>query len=361
MSDKQSNNPTVSEVFESLIHNAIDFFKHSILEFEKDPKYSVIHFYTSVELFFKARLLTEHWALVLSDPKTANFKKFRQGDFGSVGLDETMQRLSGIAGENFDKQARDIFTKLRNHRNRLMHFYHGDYLSKDSQLLTEIAAEQCRGWYYLHRLLTIDWESQFKPYFEEINDLATLMKKQKEFLRVRFEFLHKKIEQEKAEGVTYVECPSCGFFASRVDLKDSILADAKCLVCEDEFSCLNITCPHCKQNAVIDSSTMCSHCKNPLPFWEIMEVLPKQLNEWAYCDNCRVDAMATIVKIDDEWLCLSCFTKYKNWEVSRCQWCGETVTGDTGTYYDPGCFMCAVHLMREAEEDDQRNSSGNDS
>ncbi|MBN1293095.1 MAG: hypothetical protein JXB48_14745, partial [Candidatus Latescibacteria bacterium] len=52
-----------------LIENAFDFFERSLDEFEDNPKYSVIHFYAAVELFLKARLMAEHWSLVvLRDP-----------------------------------------------------------------------------------------------------------------------------------------------------------------------------------------------------------------------------------------------------------------------------------------------------
>lgn len=51
------------EIFESVVSNAIDFMTKSISELKEHPKSSVIDFYSSIELFFKARLLKEHWAL----------------------------------------------------------------------------------------------------------------------------------------------------------------------------------------------------------------------------------------------------------------------------------------------------------
>ena len=46
----------MSERFDDVVRNAFDFLGRSIDELEKHPKYSVIHFYSAIELFVKARL-----------------------------------------------------------------------------------------------------------------------------------------------------------------------------------------------------------------------------------------------------------------------------------------------------------------
>ena len=53
-------------MFNRLVENAFDFLFKAISEIEGQPKYSVIHFYAAVELFVKARLMKEHWSLVIS-------------------------------------------------------------------------------------------------------------------------------------------------------------------------------------------------------------------------------------------------------------------------------------------------------
>ena len=64
-----------NEMFDSLVRNAIDFLKKSVDELEKSPKYSVIHFYTAIELFLKARLLAELWTLIITDVNKVKRKK----------------------------------------------------------------------------------------------------------------------------------------------------------------------------------------------------------------------------------------------------------------------------------------------
>ena len=64
--DLDPQEPKPSDLFDRLVDNALDFLNRSIADFEKSPKYSVIHFYTAVELFVKARLMAEHWSLVVA-------------------------------------------------------------------------------------------------------------------------------------------------------------------------------------------------------------------------------------------------------------------------------------------------------
>ncbi|HIP71183.1 MAG TPA: hypothetical protein EYH05_07285, partial [Anaerolineae bacterium] len=60
---------TPKDLLERLVENAMDFLSQSIEEFDGSPKYSVIHFHAAVELFLKARLMAEHWSLVVSKRK----------------------------------------------------------------------------------------------------------------------------------------------------------------------------------------------------------------------------------------------------------------------------------------------------
>jgi hypothetical protein len=76
------------DFFDSLVQNAIEFLKRSLKELEKGPKYSVIDFCTALELFLKARLFKEHWALVVAKIEDAKIQSFKSGDFQSVTVDK---------------------------------------------------------------------------------------------------------------------------------------------------------------------------------------------------------------------------------------------------------------------------------
>ena len=85
ISQKKQNK---EEMFDALVKNAIDFLDSSLDDLNKRPKNSIVDFYSSVELFLKARLMHEHWTLILSRPELANLDSFQVGDFHSVFLDD---------------------------------------------------------------------------------------------------------------------------------------------------------------------------------------------------------------------------------------------------------------------------------
>ena len=91
---------TKEELFDALVKNAIDFLDSSLDDLEIRPKNSIVDFYTSIELFLKARLMTEHWTLILSKPENANIDNFRIGDFHSIFLEEAIKRLKSILNEH---------------------------------------------------------------------------------------------------------------------------------------------------------------------------------------------------------------------------------------------------------------------
>src|SRR5437867_1497094 len=141
-------------MFDLLVKNAIDFLERAIAEIEERPKYSIINFFSAVELIFKARLMTEHWSLVIAKPENANLRKFKEGDFQSVNLDQTVARLKNISGENFTDHELRTFETLRKHRNKLVHFFHPASVENPDAVTLEVAVvELCRGWWFLHRLL----------------------------------------------------------------------------------------------------------------------------------------------------------------------------------------------------------------
>jgi Apea-like HEPN len=135
-----------SEIFDSLLKNAIDFLKNSVSEVKKKPKYSVIRFCSSIELLFKSRLLIEDWALVFPDPKKANREDLINGSFYSIGMGKLINRIECITEENFSKHEKEVFKKVRDRRNKIVHFFNSEYVEKPADnVIYDIVAEQCQA------------------------------------------------------------------------------------------------------------------------------------------------------------------------------------------------------------------------
>ena len=131
--------------FNLVVENAFDFFRKSLEEFDKEPKYSIIHFHAAVELIMKARLLWEHWTLIITRPETANLKSFRSGDFQSISIKDAKARLESIVQDGLNQAEYECFLRLSDHRNRMVHFYHPGNTGNKTEL-EKIVAEQCLAW-----------------------------------------------------------------------------------------------------------------------------------------------------------------------------------------------------------------------
>jgi len=155
-----------------------------VAELNERPKYSVIDFCSAIEVFLKARLLLEHWTLIIEKPERANPDEFRAGAAATVTMDQAISRLESIANEKISKEELACFRQIRDHRNRLVHFFDKRYVRKpDENTLYDLVAEQCKGWFYLHRLITKNWRAQFIRFLDKIDKLNELMHRQRAFLK----------------------------------------------------------------------------------------------------------------------------------------------------------------------------------
>ena len=345
---KVQKNMDTKEIFDSLVSNAIDFMTKSLQEIKEHPKSSVVNFFSSIELFFKARLLKEHWSLILKRPDKANISSFLEGEFQSIGINDTIKRLKNIAKESFSKDEVTCFEELRTHRNKLVHFFNPKYVEKpDDDTIYDIISEQCKGWFYLHRLLCSKWVDHFSDYKAKINDLNKLMQSHREFLRAKYEALQPAIAKDKDKGVCFLNCLSCGFESAREDELYDPLVEHECLVCGSYEKKLKIPCPNCDQNIYIDdyAEGSCDNCGYKVNLEYILEKYGPDTSTkdffteptLGYCHWCeRLEE--SVVYLGDELICLSCLEPHSS--MGQCEWCGSMSTGDlSGSYYS-GCTMC---------------------
>ncbi len=340
------------KTFDSLVKNAFDFLRSAVANLERDPKESVIKFYAAVELFLKARLLLEHWTLVCENPAKADLGEFLAGGSRSVSMDEAVGRLQRVARVPVSGAGADCFKALRDHRNRLMHFYHPAYSGPpDKAVIREVVAEQCRAWIHLHRWLTHDWRAEFAPYQDTVAQLDGTMKKQRQFLKVVFEGLQGDIEKGKERGIVFTECFACGNPACRKTTEREPLAQLECLVCECVDTCLELPCPECGTPVRLspgeaDEGVSCDSCGKKIDMDYLIDKygehkLPKDEMidpSNAYCGNCQYGGRQTVVPLGDDHLCLDCLALFDS--LDQCDYCGSKVAGLSEDSHWSGCAVC---------------------
>lgn len=339
-----------------LVNNAIDFLERAIEEFKDRPKYSIINFYAAVELFLKARLLREHWSLVvLREPDR---QKFEAGDFVSVSFEAACERLQRVVQSPIPDEARRNFDVVRKHRNRMVHFFHEADQGGGADIST-IAREQLRAWYHLHRLLTVQWKGIFRRYNAQFIQIEKKLGGHKEYLRAKFEELGPEIAKKKESGVSFVVCNTCGFLAGEIEPIIGQLNETRCLVCGFSQKWLNYACPDCEHDVrLFDGGEFtCPECG----YHEDARALAENLNQFVATKDNYMDAIVpanctecesyhSIVEYEDKYLCVVCFDVADRLEA--CGWCNEFSNGDMEDSYLTGCSICAGAAGWHAERDD---------
>lgn len=336
------------EIFDSLATNAFDFLHRAIGEFDKAPKYSVIHFCAAVEMLLKARLMMEHWSLVVSKPDQANLQAFKEGNFASVTLEETRTRLKNIAGEDIPDIAFGSFQTLAKHRNKMIHFFH-EGLDRDQKALEQIVSEQCRSWLHLHRLL-IRWDKFFGDFSRQIAEADRLLKLHRKYLKAKFSALKEEIATKRSEGIKPRSCSACRFKAAIPEPYDEQIANLKCLVCDYEEVQVEIGCPRCHKTIFVNNEMApCSHgCGQDIDSSVLVEQLANQHDDswsrksgdniWQIVNCGRCYGPETVVRRGDHYFCTECF----DWcaDAGECEFCNEPCTGDLEDSYLEGCGYC---------------------
>ncbi len=340
------------EMFGRLVQNGFDFLFKAISELKDQPKYSVIHFHAAVELFVKARLMHEHWSLVVAKKQDPDWTKFVTGDFQSVSLDEAASRLDKVVGSGLSGAEFEAFRDVAKHRNKMVHFFHEAHSDQESDDLRRgIVKQQLKAWYFLHQLLTVQWKEVFSNWSKEIAEIDRALRKSHEFLQVIFDSLGPEIKVLKAKGTLLEQCPSCGFAAQQHDDEVKVVYDAKCLVCGLAEKCLKIPCPDCDGTVtfVSDGFASCQSCDKTFEPQNLADALIDEGaahaaamdgdDSWdaGNCSDC--DGYHTVVRTEnDEWICASCLGVFES--LGRCGWCNEPNTGDMEHSYVAGCNHC---------------------
>jgi hypothetical protein len=337
-------------IFDEIVLNAIDFAKRSVTELSRSPKYSMIHFAAAVELFLKARLLREHWSLVVTRPETASLQDFRLGKFHSVSVEEAVKRLRNVANEPISDRAEKAFRAVADHRNRLIHFFHPvlGSTTKASELEV-VVSDQYKAWHFLNDLVTSSWAAHFKRHVRRLHRLNQVLLRLKDFLKAKYEAIAPDIQVQIKHGAIFEVCSLCSFQAAKVDGaggKPALFA-GKCLVCGWFHSSLHEPCPDCGQTIIVEDmgEGTCENCTREIDLDYLLEEYtpgydPKDEEpDTAYCSACERTDTETVVPYGDRYLCLSCQSEADR--VGHCGYCNERITNiDSVDSYVFGCIFC---------------------
>lgn len=92
---ERNDSPLGSDA-EALLDNGLSFLNRAREELEAGQvMFSIVSFWTAVEILLKVPLVHEHWTLVCSGKKLER-RKYLEGDFQSVTYDDACARLADV-------------------------------------------------------------------------------------------------------------------------------------------------------------------------------------------------------------------------------------------------------------------------
>lgn len=340
--------------FNSLVENALDFLEKSTRELEAgEPKYSVINFYSGLELLLKARLLKEHWCLCASNVNQTAPTQFAAGDFESIGLTEAKSRLANILNCKLSAPEEQVYELLRKRRNRAVHFYHSDDLGTKKK----VAVEQLAGWYFLYRRLTSTWLDSFVNFHDRIKALHRTVSARSEYFPTIYANIKEDLQiRAKNRLLTF-----CDFCEQRSALTEGPVIKGvhrmHCVICEMDTFAVFLPCKKCGNlsSRLYDEESECPSCRN-LHKADVEESFAWATKTYpaatpcAWCDDCGYTVTESVIPIEVASLCLACHSFREYSDISCCEWCGDIVTGAVGSRIAPGCVRCAYHLTYESPE-----------
>lgn len=226
-----------NQILNNVLSNAFDFLNKSAYEFESHTKYSIIHFFSAIELFLKARLIAEHWSLIVV--KKPNFNNFINGSSQTLQFDDLVYCLKhAFEKPQIGEEDIKAFDEIRKERNKIIHFYHDlDNLepAKTSVIKTNLAIKQLKAWYCLKYLLSY-WSLHF-DHNQVMNSLIRFdanIVKLKNYYDIRFEAIKDNIEQsKKMNNKKYIECDNCHKEAMWACVDKNGFGYYTCLVCDN--------------------------------------------------------------------------------------------------------------------------------
>jgi len=348
------------ELLSNLIDNGFDFLEKGIDQFKDDPKYSVINFCAAVELLLKARLMHEHWSLVVSSPNNShpNIQKFRSGDFKSINFTDLVPRIEAVTGEKIPKDATIAFKRLADHRNKMIHFFHEAHFALASgKLLEEIAIEQCNCWFYLRRLLE-KWQTIFSDDWERIAKINYKMKSHDIYLNTVYDRISDDLENDKKKGIIFSICNRCSKNASEETQVTDFLYQYNCRVCLYQANILKVPCQAdgCENILAISDDPfqefICAsgHTFNLGELSDLLDSDPATPdNYFEQVDkNCAIClGLNTVVEHEANYICTACL--HVSGDIEYCGWCGEGQIGGgslENSHYS-GCEFCEGQTYKD--------------
>jgi len=308
-----------------VVNNGLDFLDSSVDHLanpsNRNLKYAVLHLFASIETLIKARLILEHWTLVLADVGAANVAKFKTGDFRSVGVSQALQRLRGVGALAREPRSDEVIKDVEKLRNRAAFF------SIQGETPERVSVVVARGLDYMLNFVGTELLPAAPPNEAQlIEDVLEKVRDRIGKIQVLVQQRMRNLEPELARFPFLMECPVCRQPSLAPD------APARCLYClfspeyaEDLADAFSYTILRQPRKELLSGSGppyMCAFCAK----------------------RALVGNVRSVDSVDVGWLCFSCGERPDSSKIHWCLICGEPYDIDLGNGNSQLCPDCSANL-----------------
>ncbi|MFE4599438.1 hypothetical protein ACFRKE_01110 [Kitasatospora indigofera] len=221
------------EVHYPPVENGLDYMVSVVehLQGEKvgrrDLKYAVVHLQAAVECLLKYRLELEHWSLVFKNPGEAKRSELDDASLTSCTVEQTITRLTSIAGVAISEGEKTKLKQLARLRNQLQH-YGRPHDPKVNRFAIEANAAQVLE--FLVHFMESELRQHLSDSTDEVNhNLGQIYEgidEIRDYVKARMRRLAPELDPVKTRTV---QCPYCDQLALVVGEGDG--EDVRCLYC----------------------------------------------------------------------------------------------------------------------------------
>ncbi|MEU9132422.1 hypothetical protein AB0D08_30665 [Kitasatospora sp. NPDC048540] len=228
MTDRQKNETqtgdstgTTAELYDEVhyppVENGLDYMVSVVEHLRGDKvdrrslKYAVVHLQAAAECLLKYRLEQEHWSLVFKNPGEAKRSELDDGTLSSCTVEQTLTRLTDIAGIDISDKEKTRLKQLAKLRNQLQHYGRPHDAKVNRYVIEANAAEVLE---FLVHFVDKEVLPNAAPPDGEVAESLRLIREGLDAIRgyvtARMRRLAPELEPVKPRTV---KCPDCGQFA----------------------------------------------------------------------------------------------------------------------------------------------------
>ena len=322
------------QIINQLMDNSLCFLEKAKIEVEGEEKYTYIYLWSAIELFLKARVCCEHWTLVVKGEP--NLEHLFSGNFNSKNFQNLCCVIKNVCQDNSVDCFIEQLDVIRKRRNKWLHFHYTPSKKKEILLIDSLII-----FYFIYSQTIGPWKEHFAAWSQKVKSLHDeLHKTCHPYLDAILAHLQPELERLQNKGYKIFQCSFCKIQALPVLEKENTIYHAKCLVCQHVISGLNAPCISCNSTVYhVGDIANCQKCGYEVYAEEVLNCDVFEMEEEAPFCYCEHDDF--LIKQDDEYLCINCFSGFTERDIDECEYCGhKSVDLPRDGSYWLGCNGC---------------------